>query len=159
MNESERPSRRSTPEHVWKSIEGKDEASMDMTFTPDQLFAMARSRERENIWSRRLLLLLLSGLAGAFAYNAFSVANLSLRLSQSWMLAWTCLLLWRIRRGRPPMNATDHCASFLQREFEEKRRGLLEIRRYMLLLIPPILASWLAGGGRMLRLIRLKELG
>jgi hypothetical protein len=89
MNESERSS---TPESVWQSIDGKEEASMDVTFTPDQLCAMARSRERENLWSRRILLALMIGLAGAFAYNVVSVSQLSLRLSQGWLLAWTCLL-------------------------------------------------------------------
>ena len=123
MNESERPSTPATPESVWKSINGKEEANMDITFTPDQLCAMARSRERESTWSRRILLMLLIGLAGAFAYNVLSVSLLWLRLSQGWMLAWTCLLVWRFRRGPRRMTATDDCASFLRREFEGKRRG------------------------------------
>jgi len=154
MNESERPSTPATPESVWKSIE-KEEASMDITFTPDQLCALARSRERESIWSRRVLLTLLIGLAGAFAYNVFSVSELWVRLSQGWMLAWTCLLSWRFRGGPRRMSATESCASFLRREFEGKRNGLLEIRRYMFLLIPPILVSWWAGGPA----IRLRALG
>lgn len=143
MNESERPS---TPEGVWKSIQGKDEGSMDITFTPDQLCAMARSRERESIWSRRILLALLIGLAGAFAYNVYSVSQPWIRLSQGWMLAWTGLLIWRFRRRPPRASATENCAGFLRREFEGKRRGLLEIRRYMFLVVPPILVSWWARG-------------
>lgn len=155
MNESERPSTPDTPESVWKSINGKEEASMDITFTPDQLCSMGRSRERDNIWSRRILLALLIGLATAFAYNVFSVSQLWVRLSHAWMLAWTCLLVWRFRRGARRVSATESCASFLRREFEGKRSGLLEIRRYMFLLIPPILTSWWAGGSA----IRLRALG
>jgi len=150
MNESERPS---TPESVWKSINEKEEPRMDIT--PDQLCAMARSRERESIWSRRILLTLLIGLAGAFAYNVFSVSQLWVRLSQGWMLAWTCLLVWRVRRAPRRMSATENCASFLRREFEGKRSGLLEIRRYVFLLVPPILVSWWVGGPA----IRLRALG
>ena len=159
MNESERPSTPATPESVWKSINGKETGSMDITFTPDQLCAMARGREHESIWSWRLLLMLLIGLSGAFAYNMVSVSHVWVRLSQGWMLTWTCLLLWRFRKRPRPMNATESCTSFLRREFEGKRRGLLEIRRFMFLLIPPILASWWAGGGTAIRVSRLRTLG
>jgi hypothetical protein len=155
MNESERPSTPATPESVWKSINGKEEASMDITFTPDQLSAMARSSERESIWSRCILLMLLIGFAGAFAYNVFSANQLWVRLSQGWLLAWTCLLVWRFRRGPRGMSAAANCASFLRHEFEGKRMGLLEIRRYMFLLVPSILASWWGGGPA----IRLRALG
>ena len=155
MNDSERPFESITPESVWKSINRKEQDSMDITFSPDQLCAMARSRERESIWSRRVLVTLLIGPAAAFAYNVFTVSQLPLRLSQGWMLAWTCLLLWKLRHGSPGMNATENCVSFLRREFEAKRRGLLDMRRYMFFLIPPIAAAWWAGGLAM----RMRALG
>jgi hypothetical protein len=142
-------------ESVWKSIQGEEETKMDITFMPDQLCAMARSRERESIWSRRVLLALLASLAGAFAYSVLAVSQVWVRLSQAWLLAWTCLLVWRFRRGPRRMNATESCASFLRREFESKRRGLLEIRRSMFLLIPAILGSWWGRGPA----LRLKSLG
>jgi hypothetical protein len=49
------------------------------------------------------------------------------------------------------MSPTESCASFLRREFEAKRSGLLAIRRYMfLVLIPPmaciLVGRWLACG-------------
>jgi hypothetical protein len=146
-------------EGLWKSIDEREETRMDITFTPDQLYALARSRERESVWSRRLLLSLLIGLAGAFAYNIYSVSQLWARLSQSWMLAGTCLLLWRFRHGPRAMDANESCVSFLRREFEGKRSGLLEIRRYMFLLAPPVVVSWWGGGGRAIRLSRLGSLG
>jgi hypothetical protein len=155
MNESERPSTPATPESVWKSIPGKEPASMDTQFTPDQLCAMARSRERESIWSKRILLTILIGLAGGFAYNVLFGSQLWVRLSQGWLLAWACLLVWRFRRGPHPLGAAESCASFLRSEFERKRSGLVEFRRYLFLLIPPILVSWWAGGPAM----RLRALG
>jgi hypothetical protein len=153
MNESERSSSPVTPESVWKSLDGK-EADMDIAFTPNQLCAMARSRERLNIWGRRILLILLILFAGVLAYNVFSVSQLWLRLSMGWYLAWTFLLVWGALRERPRhMSATESCTSFLRREFEAKRSGLLATRRYMfLVLTPPVLASWWGGGWRAVRL-------
>src|SRR5579884_2526257 len=127
---------------MWKSIDGKEEASMEITLTPDQLCAMVHSRERESIWSRRILLMLLAGLAGAFAYNIFSVAGLWVRLSQGWLLAWICLVIWKARHAPRPRSATETCAGFLRREYEAKRSGLLMLRRYIFLLIPGIVVSW-----------------
>jgi hypothetical protein len=164
MNESERPSTPTTPENVWKSIDGKEEVDMDITFTPDQLCAMARSRERLNIWVRRVLLMLLIGFAGVLAYmfvavgdssrNLLPVSPLWARLGIGWCFAWTCLLVWGMfREGPRRMSATDNCASFLQREFKAKRSGLIATQRYMLLvLIPPMLALWWGGGWRAARL-------
>jgi hypothetical protein len=143
MNESEHTP---TPVSVWKSMNGEGLATMDITFSPDQLCAMARSRERESIWSRRILLLMLIGLAAGFAYNVFSVSQFWVRLSQVWMLAWTGLLVWRFGHTPRRMSAGERCASFLRRELENKRSGLLEIQRYIFLLIPPILACWWGGG-------------
>lgn len=164
MNESERPSTPATPENVWKFIDGKEEVNVDITFTPDQLCAMARSRERLNLWARRILLILLIGFAGVLAYmlaavgdpsrNIFSVSQLWARLAIGWLLGCTCLLVWgAFHRGPRRMSAADSCASFLQREFEAKRSGLLAIQRYMLLvLIPPMVALWWGGGWRAARL-------
>lgn len=159
-NENERPHTPATAECVWKSIDGKEEANMDITFSADQLCAMARSRERESIWSRRILLIVLMALAAGFAYNVFSISQLWVRLAQAWMLGWTCLVAWRLRQGARRMSAMDSCASFLQREFESKREKLLEMRRYLYLLVPPILVSWWAGGGHASRLLSgLRALG
>jgi hypothetical protein len=156
MKDSERPS---TPESVWKSIGGKEEASMGITFTPDQLYAMARSRERENLWGQRIGLILFTGLAGVCAYNVISVHQIWPRLSEAWLFAWSCLLAWGVGRGPRRMNPAESCASFLRRSYESKRVGFLALRWYLFLLIPPFLASWWTGGARALRLSRLKALG
>lgn len=150
MNENEP----ATPESVWKSNIEQEETTMDIAFTTDRLCAMARSRERLSIWSWRILLILLTGFAGVLAYRVLSVNEVWVRLSMGWCLAWTCRLVWGGFRGGPRrMSPTESCASFLRREFEAKRSGLLAIRRYMfLVLIPPMLASWWGGGWRALRL-------
>lgn len=155
MNDSERPS---TAASVWKSI-GNEEASMDITFTPDQLYSMARSRERENLWGRRIGLILFTGLAGVLAFNVISVHQLWAWLSQVWLFAWTCLLAWGVGRAPRRMNPTENCAGFLRRSYESKRRGFLALRWYLFLLLPPLLASWWTGGARALRLSRLKAFG
>ncbi len=142
MNESKPPSEPATPESLWRSLDRNEESNREIAFTPDRLCAMARSRRRESIWSRRILLAILIVLVGAFARNLFSIREPWLRLSQGWMLTWTCLLLWRFRHVSPGTAATESCASFLAREFESKRRGFQEIRRYLFLLLPPILISW-----------------
>ena len=82
MKNSERPS---TPESVWKSIGGKEEASMDITFTPDQLYAMARSRERENLWGQCIGLIMFIGLAGVLAYNVISVHQNRFIYRDTWL--------------------------------------------------------------------------
>jgi hypothetical protein len=156
MKDSERPS---TPESVWKSIGGKEEARMDITFTPNQLYAMARSRERENLWGQRIGLILFAGLAGLCAYTVISVPQIWLRLSQAWLFAWSCWLAWAVGRGPRRMNPTESCATFLRRSYESKRNGLLALRWYLFLLIPPFLASWWSAGARALRLSRLKAHG
>jgi len=155
MNDSERPA----PDRVWQSILGKEEERMDIPFTPDQLFAMARSRERENLWGQRIGFILFTGLAGVLAYNVISVHQIWSRLSLTWLFAWSCLLAWWVGRGPRRVNPTESCTSFLRRSYESKRAGFLALRRYLFLLIPPLLASWFTGGARALRLSRLRALG
>jgi len=156
MKDSERPS---TAESVWKSIGGKEEASMDITFTPDQLNGMARSRERENLWGQRIGVILFTGAAGVSAYYAIFGHQVWSRAWLIWLFAWCCLLAWGIGRGPRRVNPTESCASFLRRSYESKRGGFLALRWYLFLLIPPLLASWWSGGARALRLSRLKALG
>ena len=159
MNEGERPPTPSTPESVWKSIDDKEGDRMEITWTPDRLRWLARSRERENLWGRRIWLALLIALTAAFAYNVFSVNGLWVRLSQAWMLAWTGLLFWKSRHGPGRMSVAESCADFLRRSFEGKRAGFLAIRRYLFLLIPPLLTGWWTNAGAAIRVARLKALG
>ena len=132
---------------------------MDIAWTPDQLAAMAHARERESTWGWGLWLALLTGLAGASAYNAISISQPWARFSQAWMLAWACFLLWISRQRPQRASASESSVSFLQREFERKRNAFLSIRRYLFLLIPPIVASFWVGGGQAIRISRLKALG
>ncbi len=153
MHEDERPS---TPEGVWKSIHEKEEESMEMTITPDQLCAKARWRERENVWALRLVLVLLILLAGFFAHNVYAMTQPWVRLGQFWMIGVLCFYFVRLVRQSPRrMRADESCASFLEREFEGSRNTALEARRAIFLMVPAILASWWGGGPA----LRLKALG
>jgi hypothetical protein len=156
MHEGKRPSTPATPESVWKSIHEKDEASMDITMTPDQLCARARSRETGNVWAHRISAVLLIVFAGVFAYNAIVIMQPWVRMGQLWMIGVLCFYFLRLVRHSPRrMRANESCARFLEREFEGRRNTLLEARRAIFLLIPAILASWWGGGPA----LRLKALG
>ena len=48
--------------------------------------------------------------------------------------------------ARAGQSAGRPCANFLEREFEDKRRGFLAIRRGLFLLIPGIAATYFGGG-------------
>ena len=153
MHENERPS---TPESVWKSIQEKEEVSMEMTMTPDQLCAKARWRDRENVWVYRTGSVILVLFAGFFAYNAYFVTQPWVRLGQLWMVGLLCFYFVKLIRQTPRrMRTNESCASFLEREFEGSRNTALEARRAVLLLVPAILMSWLGGGPA----LRLKTMG
>ena len=109
--------------------------------------ALARRRERENIWQRRLALLALAGLAVAFAHNTWEVDQPSVRAGQGWMLIVMTLYLGSVIRNRTNRKAPDEtCAAFLLRSLKTKRDGFLAVRRVVLLTIPAMLASWWGGG-------------
>lgn len=143
------------PEHVWQSEIDAEDASMNIVFTREQLDVMSRSRERESAWSHRILLTQLLILAGAFTYNVLTLAHVWLRLAQAWLLLWSVLLMWHFRNGPRPRSSSEPCAVFLQREYEKKRDGSLQIRRFLFLLLPPILLSVWTGGPAM----RLRSMG
>jgi H+/gluconate symporter-like permease len=95
-------------------------------------------------------------LAGCFLYNVFSIAEPWIRFGQAWTLGVICYLFGsKLQRGPRRIGTDEPCAHFLEREFEGKRRGFLEIRRGLFLFIPGIAATcW--GGGPM---VRAKALG
>lgn len=153
MHEDERPS---TPEGVWKSMIEKEDESMEMTMTPDQLCAHAKWRDRENVWAHRAVSTLLMLFTGFFAYEAYSTTQSWVRFGQLWLIGVMCFYFVRLARQSPrQMGPHESCASFLEREFEGSRNTALEARRAIFLLVPAILASWWGGGPT----LRLKSLG
>ena len=109
--------------------------------------ALARRRERENVWLRSIGLFALAGFVIAFAHNTWTVDQPWVRLGQGWMLIVMAVYLWdliRKRTGRRASNET--CASFLLRSLKMKRDGFLTVRRVVLLTIPAMIMSWWGGG-------------
>ena len=153
MQESERPS---TPEGVWKSIQEKEEVSMEMTMTPDQLCAKARWRDRENVLAHRTCSVMLVLFAGFFAYDFYITTQPWVLFGHLWMVGLLCFYFVKLVRQSPRrMMTNESCASFLEREFEGSRNTAVEARRAVILLIPAILTSWLGGGPA----LRLKSMG
>lgn len=116
-----------------------------------EICALARRRERESLWGRRIGLFALGGFAVAFAHNTWEVSQPWVRLGQGWMLLVVTVCLWNLVRNREHRRVSnDNCGSFLLRSLKMKRDGYLAVRRVVLLIIPGVLASW-SGGGAALR--------
>jgi hypothetical protein len=112
-----------------------------------EICALARRRELESVWGRRISLFAFTGLAIAFAHNTWEVNQPWVRLGQGWMLLVITVCLWNLIRNRMHLRApNDSCGSFLLRSLEMKRDGYLAVRRIVLLIIPGVLASWRGGG-------------
>ena len=135
------------PEEVWKAFDDTEGEAMQIKMTTDELCARARSRESENVRFQWLAAVGLIVFGAAFSYNVFSNPHPWIRLAQAWLLGLMCFVAWTIlREGPRRIRTNENCASFLQREFEWKRKRLLEVRRGLLLFIPAFLASWWGGG-------------
>jgi hypothetical protein len=112
-----------------------------------EICALARRREWESLWGRRIGLFALAGFLIAFAHNAWEVSQPWVRLGQGWMLLVMTVCLWNLVRSREHRRVSnDSCASFLLRSLKTKHDGYLAVRRAVLLIIPAVLASWLGGG-------------
>ena len=130
------------PQDLWKRSE---------TTLPEplaaEICALARRRERESLWGRRISLFALAGFAIAFAHNTWEVNQPWVRLGQGWMLLVVTVCLWNLIRNRTHLRASnDSCGSFLLRSLKMRRDGSLAFRRIVLLIIPAVLASWWGGG-------------
>ena len=130
------------PRDLWK----RNEATLPEPLATE-ICALARRRERESVWGRRIGLAALAGFAIAFAHNAWQVNQPWVRLGQGWMLLVMTACLWTLIRDRTYLRASnDSCAGFLLRSLKMKRDGYLAVRRIVLLIIPAVLASWWGGG-------------
>ena len=131
------------PQDLWR----RNDPGLPQPPTTAEICALARRRERENVWFRRLGLLALAGLAIAFAHNTSEIDQPWVRLGQGWMLIVMTVFLFGLLRDRTGLRASNEtCAAFLLRSLQRKRDGYLTVRRIVLLIIPAIAASWWGGG-------------
>lgn len=140
------PSNPDQPQNVWKAQE--DETLMSrIKVRPEELTGLVRSRENLNkvvYWTAAIVMTLF---AAGFLYNAFSAKQPWIRFGQAWALGLVAYVLGTQLQYRPGRaGAQETCVRFLERQHEERARGYLRIRRYLWLLIPSIVASWLGEG-------------
>jgi len=147
MPEPFEPRESDTPEAAWKSQAEEQQPSMQFALTPDELCAMARSREKFNARVIGTVVAVAVALAAALLYNVYKIDQPWIRLGQAWTLGVIVYLFGpALERGRRRTGASESCARFLERQHEERRCGYLHIRRRLFLFIPGILASWWGGG-------------
>jgi hypothetical protein len=147
MPEPEEPREPDTPEAAWKSQGEEQQRSMQIALTPEELCALAQSREKLDARVIRGVVAVTVALAAALLYNVYRIDQPWIRLGQAWTL---CVIVYlfgpAFERRRPRAGASEPCAQFLARQHEERQRGYLRIRRRLFLLIPGIVASWWGGG-------------
>ena len=148
MQEPDEPREHDTPEVAWKSQKGEEHKSMQIALTPEELCALAQSREKLNARVGRGVVVVTVALAAALLYNVYRVDQPWIRLGQAWTLGVIVYLFGpAFERGRRPTGASEPCAQFLVRQHESRQRGYLRIRSRVFLLIPGILVSWWGGAG------------
>ena len=112
-----------------------------------EICALARRRELESLWGRRIAIFALAGFVIAFAHNTWEISQPWVRLGQGWMLLVVTVCLGSLLHNRTHRRTSnDSCGSFLLRSLKMKRDGYLAVRRMVLLILPAVLASWWGGG-------------
>lgn len=127
---------------IWKQSQGAS------TTTPDEICKLARSREREAIWTKGLALFALGGILFAFAHNMWTIdaPQPLARAGHAWNLIVLAAYFGGVIRSRSAGRGTNEsCAGFLVRSLEARRDTFYGVCRVVLLLIPGIAAGWLAG--------------
>jgi hypothetical protein len=136
---------------VWKK-QGEEQRKMKLVLTPDQLCAMARSRERLSGRVRSASLVVIAAIATGLLYDLYRVDQPWIRIGVAWTLCMVAYLFGPAFENKVRgVDTSEPCARFLEREHEERRRHYLRIRNRLFLFIPGILACWF---GRTLTIIK-----
>jgi hypothetical protein len=131
---------------AWKTQDEGKHAER-ITFQPEELAALVRSRERLNKFTRWACVAVMTALAVGFLYNVAAAAQPWTRLGQAWAFGWLAYIFGtqvEFNKGRKGLDQS--CFHFLELQHEERGRSYLRIRRRIWLLVPSILVSWLGGG-------------
>jgi len=147
------PSESETPQTVWKKRgeEEEEQRTMQVRLTPDQLCAMARSREKLSARVRSASLVVIAAIAAGLLYDLYRIDQPWIRVGVAWTLCIVVYVFGAAFENRPHPDASEPCTRFLEREHEERMRHYLRIRNRLFLLIPAILACWY---GRALTIIK-----
>jgi hypothetical protein len=131
-----------TSQTVWRA-QGKEQESMEVMLTPDQLCAMARSREKLSSTVRSVSLVVIAAIAAGLLYDVYKVDQPWIRIGVAWTLCIVVYLFGSALDNKGPQAVvSEPCARFLEREHEERRRDYLRIRSRLFLFAPGILACW-----------------
>jgi uncharacterized RDD family membrane protein YckC len=130
-------------ETLWKS---QEEEPMQMTTA--EVSTRARKYERENILVFWLMLVLTPLVVAWIVYDLFHLLPKPLLfVTETWLLVTFLYAVWSfLRKGPRRMVPAEPCKQFLRREFEGKCQTATTIRRWILLLVPAVLAAWWGGG-------------
>jgi hypothetical protein len=142
MPEPEELRKPDAAQSAWKSQE-EGEGTMQVALTPDQIANMARSREKLNTRLAIGVLAVAVALAAALLYNVYRLEQPWIRIGQAWTLGVIVYLVApEMEWGRRRKGSSEPCASFLARQYEERRAGYRRIRNRLFLLIPGMAATW-----------------
>ncbi len=132
-------------EDVWKSQEEEQ-----MNISTEEICARARRHERGNVLGYWTLACLAPLAVAWIVHDLYGLLRLHKPLliaTESWLLLTFCYVAWGFLRNIPRrIRTAESCSQFLKREFEGKRRAFLSVRRWILLLLPAVLAAWWGGG-------------
>jgi hypothetical protein len=137
------------PQTIWKKQAEEEELrNMQVLLTPDQLCAMARSRERLSTRVRSASLVVIAAIATGLLYDLYRVDQPWIRIGVGWTL---CIVVYlfgpafenpTFENKARGVDASEPCIRFLEREHEERGRHYLRIRNRLFLFVPGILACW-----------------
>jgi hypothetical protein len=132
-------------EGLWKS---QNEGQMDTS--TDAICARARRYERESVLAHWTLACLAPPAVAWIVHDLYGLLRLHRPLliaTEAWLLVTFCYVVWGFLRNSPrQIRTAESCSQFLKREFEGKRRSALSVRRWIVLLVPAVLAAWWGGG-------------
>ena len=151
QHEDESDARRATPDGpqtVWQSLHRLEEPGMEMKLTADELRALARFKQKENVLFPWILSPAFLAIGALFVYGAIKINLIWLRIGLVWLAVLAALGIWgTIRVGARRMEMGESCAQFMVRELEGGRRTALAARWGIVAALPAILMIWWGSWG------------
>jgi len=100
------------PQDVWK----RNDPGLPQPPTTAEICALARRRVQEDVWLRRIGVLVLAGSAIGYAHNTWEIQQPWVRLGQGWMLIVITVFLFGLLLDRTGHRASNEtCEGFLLR--------------------------------------------